>query len=97
LHEVVNSSGATGEMEQEIRTHHSPTQARSPAHGRVRIGDIQYALLDEVNDLTVQCRLKAVSHVADDLFPDMNRFLANRFVKGDCTLDSFRRCFFAGD
>src|SRR5882724_3515834 len=97
LHEVMNSARTTGEMEQKIWTHHSPTESWSPAHGRVRIGDIQYTLLDEVNDLTVQRGLKAVGHVADDLFADMNRFLADRFVKGDCTLDSFRRCFFTRD
>src|SRR5260221_4342204 len=87
----------TGEMEQKIWTHHPPTESRSPAHGRVRVSDIQYALLDEVNDLTVQRSLKAVGDVADDFFADMNRFLANRFVKGERTLDSFRRCFFARD
>src|SRR5882672_2958567 len=95
LHEMVNSARTTGEMEQKIWPHHSPTEPRSPAHGRIRIGDIQYALLDEVNDLTVQRCLKAVSDVPDDLFADMNRFLANRFVKGERTLDSFRRCLFA--
>src|ERR1700690_431461 len=95
LHEVVNSAGTTAQMEQEIWTHHSPTQSRSPTHGSVRVGDIQYTLLDEVNDLTVQRCLKAVGYVADDLFADMNRFLANRFVERDRTLNSFRRRFFA--
>src|SRR5689334_18024033 len=97
LHEVVNSARATAEMKEEIRTHYSPTQSGSPANGRVRVGDIQYALLDEVNDLTVQRRLQAVGHVPDNLFADVNRFLANRLVKGDCTSDRFRRCFFARD
>src|ERR1700749_2816178 len=44
LHEVVNSTRSTGEMEEEIRTHYSPTQSRAPAHGSVRVGDVQYAL-----------------------------------------------------
>src|SRR5580704_10240703 len=92
---MMNSARTTGEMEQHISTHHSPTQSGSPAHGSVRIGDIQYTLLDEIDDLTVQRRLKAVGDVADDLFADMNRFLANRFVERDGTLDSFRRRFFA--
>jgi hypothetical protein len=50
LHEVMNSALTTGEVEQEIWTDHSPTQTRSPAPGGVRIGDIKYALLNEVND-----------------------------------------------
>src|SRR6266850_4273227 len=97
IHEMVNSARTTSEVEQEIRTHHSPAQSGSPAYGSVRIGDVQYALLDEVNDFTVQRSLKAVGDVANDLFANMNRFLANRFVKGERTLDSFRRCFFARD
>src|SRR5258708_7142100 len=35
FHEVVNSAGTTGEVKQKIWTHHSPTQSRSPTHGRV--------------------------------------------------------------
>jgi len=91
---IVNSARTAAQMEQEIWTHHSPTQSRSPAHGRVRIGDIQYTLLDKIDNLTVKRRLEAVRDVANDLFADMNRFLANRFVERDCALDSFCRCFF---
>jgi hypothetical protein len=46
LHEMVDSARTAGGMEQKTRTHHSPTQSWSAAHGRIRIGYIQYALLD---------------------------------------------------
>jgi 3-hydroxyacyl-CoA dehydrogenase, NAD binding domain len=37
----------------------------------------------------------AIGYVTDDLFADMNRFLANRFIESDRALDGFWRCFFA--
>src|SRR5271168_1617296 len=77
LHEMLDSAWTTAQVEQQIWTHQAPTQPRPPAHGHVRIGDIQYALLDEVDDFTVERRLKAIGYVADDLFADMNRFLAD--------------------
>src|SRR5882724_10082406 len=36
IHEMVNSARTTSEVEQEIRTHHSPAQSGSPAYGSVR-------------------------------------------------------------
>src|SRR4029077_7140416 len=91
--EILNAARNAAKMEQEIWTHQAPTQSRSPAHCNIRIGDIQYTLLDEINDLTVKRCLEAVCHVADDLFAEINRFLANGFVKRDRTLDVFRRFF----
>src|SRR5216684_9254753 len=81
FHEMLNSAWTAAEMEQEIWTHQTPTQSRSPAHCNIRIGDIQYTLLDEIDNLTVKRCLKAVGNVSEDLFADMNRFLANRCIE----------------
>src|SRR5258707_13770161 len=92
---MLNSAWTAAEMEQEIWTHQAPTQSRSPAHCNIRIGDIQYTLLDEIDNLTVKRCLKAVGNVSDDLFADMNRFLANRCIERNRALHDLRRSFLA--
>src|SRR5216684_5891548 len=77
LHEMLNSAWTATKMEQEIWTHQAPTQSRSPAHSNIRIGDIQYTLLDEIDNLTVKRRLETICHVADNLFSNMNWLLAD--------------------
>src|ERR1700746_73728 len=77
LHEMLNSAWTAAEMEQKIWTHQAPAQSGSPAHCNIRIGDIQYTLLDEIDDLTVKRRLEAVGHVADNLFSNMDWLLAD--------------------
>src|SRR5580692_7699065 len=93
LHEMLDSAWTTAQMEQQIWTHQAPTQSRSPAHGRVRVSDVQYTLLDEVDDFTVKSSLKPVCDMADDFLPNMDRFLTDRGVEGDGPLDGLWRCF----
>src|SRR5580692_1241289 len=90
---MLNSAWTTAQMEQEIGTHQAPTQSRSPAHGRVRVSDIQYTLLDEVHDFTVESSLKPVRHVTNHFLPHVNRSFADRGIEGDGPLNSFRGRF----
>src|SRR6266481_1625154 len=77
LNEMLNSAWTAPEMEQEIWTHQAPTQSRSPAHCNILIGDIQYTLLDDIDNFTVKRRLETVCHVADHLFSNMDWLLAD--------------------
>ncbi len=95
LHEMLDSAGPATEMKQKIGPHYSPTQPRSPAHGGVRISDVQYTLLDEIHDLAIQSGLESIRDVADNFFSDMDRLLANRGIKRDRALDGFRCCLCA--
>src|ERR1700758_5376182 len=90
---MLNSAWTAAEMEKKIWTHQAPTQSRSPAHGHLRVSDIQYTLLDEINDLAVKRRLEAVRPVADNLFSNMDWLLADRSVERKRPLDRLRRCF----
>ena len=49
-----------------------------------------HALLDEINNLTINRSLEAVRDVADDFFADVNRLLTNRSVKRDGLLDGIQ-------
>ena len=39
IHEMLNTALAATEMKQQVRPHNSPAQSRTPAHGRIGIGD----------------------------------------------------------
>src|SRR5450755_2363586 len=43
LHEVLDSTFAASKMKQQIGPHHSPAQTGAPAHGRIRIRDVQHS------------------------------------------------------
>ena len=87
---MLNSALAARQVKEKIGPHYSPTQSRSPAHSGIRISDIQYALLDEVHDLTVERGLEPIGHVAHDLFAHVDGPLADRRVKRDRPFDRFR-------
>ena len=52
-----NPAGAARKMEQQIRPHEPPAQARPPAHRRIRVGDVDDALIEQVSDLALKRRL----------------------------------------
>ena len=80
---------AAAKMKEQIGSHDSPPQPWPPTHGGIGIRDIQYALLDEIDDFTIERGLQAVSDVSNDFLANMNRFLADRCVEGDRPLDGF--------
>src|SRR6185436_2398175 len=63
LHEMPDSPLTASEVEQEIGSHDAPTQPWSPADRGIRIGDIQHALLDEMNDLPIERGLETIGDV----------------------------------
>src|SRR6202044_2573998 len=97
LHEMLDPACTTAQMEQEIWTHQAPTQSRSPAHGRVRVSDIQNTLFDEVHDFTVESRLKPVRDMANHFLSHADRLFADRSVERDRSLNSFWGSFRASD
>src|SRR4051812_39785445 len=42
IHEMLNTALAATEMKQHVRPHDSPAQSRTPAHGRIRIRDVDH-------------------------------------------------------
>src|SRR6266851_2095715 len=67
LHEVAYSIRPAAEMKQQIGSHNAPAESRSPANRSVRIRNVEHALLNQVNDFTVERRLQPVGHVANRL------------------------------
>ena len=84
------------EVKQKVGSHNTPPQPWSPTHCRIPVSNIDHALVDEIHDFTIERGLQAIRDVADYLFADVNRFLADRFVESDYPLDGFWRCFRAG-
>src|SRR5260221_11791187 len=67
VHEVAYSIRPAAEMKQQIGSHNSPAESRSPANRSVRIRNVEHALLNQVNDFTVQSGLQAVCHIPHEL------------------------------
>src|ERR1700719_3384310 len=88
---------ATGEMEEQVRSHETPTQSRSPAHRGIRVRNAEHILLDQVDNLAIESSLKTVRDMADHFFLHVNRSLADRGIERHRTLDCLSRCLFATD
>src|SRR5262252_8739038 len=97
LDKMLNSRLPAAEMKEQVRSHYSPAQSRSPAHGCIRISDIQYTLLDQIHDFPVECCLQPVRDVADNFLAELDRLFPDRAVKRDCLFDCFRRCVVTAD
>ena len=90
LHEVLNPALPTAQVKQKIGPHDSPPQSWSPTYRRIRVSNIDYALLDEVHNFTIEGGLQAIRDVADNLLANMDRFLADRCIESDRLLDGLR-------
>src|SRR5262245_43657338 len=56
--------GSRPDVPLQTGTHHSPAEARAPAHGVVRIRNAQHAPGNEVGDLAVKGRLQTIPDVS---------------------------------
>src|SRR5258708_17864064 len=72
FHEVAYSIRPAAEMKQQIGSHNAPAKSRSPANSSVRIRNVEHALLNQVNDLTVAGLLEPDGHVAYTFLAQMN-------------------------
>ena len=81
VHEVMDTTLAPAEMEEQVRSHKAPTESRSPAHRCIRIRDAEYILIDQVNDFAIESCLKTVRDVANHLFLHVNRSLTDRGIE----------------
>src|SRR5271167_4743076 len=54
LHEMMNSALTTAQVKQQIGSHDSPTQPRTPVHRGVRIRYVYDFLLDQMGNFPVQ-------------------------------------------
>src|SRR6266436_3643467 len=77
VHEVAYSIWPAAEMKQQVGSHNAPAKSRSPANRSVRIRNVEHALLNQVNDFTVESRLEPVGDVAYNFLAQMNRLLAD--------------------
>ena len=87
--EMLHPALTAAQVEQKIGPHDTPPQSGPPTHRCIRVCNIEYALLDEVHDFAIKGGLQAIRYVADNLFADMDRFLADRLVKGDRSVQRF--------
>ena len=88
--EMLHPTLTAAQVKQKIGPHDTPPQPGPPTHCCIRVSNIEHALLDEVHDFAIEGGLQAIRDVADYLFADVNRFLADRFVEGDRLFDGFR-------
>jgi hypothetical protein len=87
---VLHAALTAAQMKQETGPHDTPPQPWPPTHCCIRVSNIEHTLLDEVHDFAIEGALQTIRDVADNLFTDMDRFLANRCVESDRLLDSLR-------
>ena len=72
LHEVMDTALTASKMEEQVRSHDTPTQSRSPAHRGIRVRNAEHVLLDQVDNLAIKSGLKTVRDMADHLFSHVN-------------------------
>src|SRR4051812_23651344 len=51
---VLDSARSAGEVKERFRANPPPTQARPPAHRRIRVGDVDDTLFEEMDDLALE-------------------------------------------
>ena len=90
---MLDPARSTANMPLQARTHHSPTQPRPIAHRIIGLGNTQDTLLNQIQDLAIESRLKPVCNMAGKFLPQVDRLLADRRIKRHRLLDGFGRCF----
>src|SRR5438270_4807879 len=97
IHEMFDAADATAEMPLQTRAHHSPARSRSIAHRHVCVFNAQHVMLNQIHDLLVERRLQPISDVTGKFLFQMDRFLSNRCVKRERSLNRFWRCIRSAD
>src|ERR1700720_4285290 len=91
FHEVANPARPSAEMKQQIRAHDSPAQPGPPANSSIRSGNVDYVLIDETGEFSIERRLQPIRHVAGNFLADMDRLLPDRRIERNRLLNRFWR------
>src|SRR5215475_1017092 len=88
---MFDSARAATKVPLQTRTHHSPAQAGTVAHGIIGIANTQHAILNEIHNLFIERRLETIANVTRKFLVQLNRLLADGGVERDRLLNRFRR------
>src|ERR1044071_5131647 len=78
-------------MPLQTRPHYSPSKSWAITHCIVSVADIQHAVLNQIQDLFIECRLETIANMTRKFFVELDRLLSNRGVKLYSSLDCFGR------
>src|ERR1700723_657173 len=87
LHKVMDPAGPASQMPLQARAHHTPSKPWPIARGDVCILHTDDALLDEIEDLSVERRLKPVPNMARESLAQPDRLLADRRIERHGSFD----------
>src|SRR5215471_11858601 len=96
-HEMRHATDPAREMEQQVRPHDSPAQARPIGDTGVDVGHGGDALIYEVNRLAPKRGLQPIHQMASYLLSDVDRPFADLAIESDRTLGHGRAGALAAD